>query len=379
MIYLDYAASSPLDPRVLEEMLPHLKESWGNPSSPHAMGRKARAAIDAARQTIADLFGIKAHEVIFTSSGSEANSLAILGRAEKWVEQNGSPGKILMLSIEHKCSLKSVDRLRKKGWDVVLLPVDEHGVLNPSDLEEALTIDTALVSIQWANNEVGTVQPIEEIAKLCTDAKVPFHCDAVQAVGQVPLSPEAPKERRGIPNLITIAAHKFGGPKGMGALIVREYVELTPLILGGGQEFGMRAGTENTPGIVGMAKALEIAFADQPTTFKHLTELREFFVTELLKIDGATINGHSDQFLPSIVNVRFAGKSGETLVAKLDMEGICCSTGSACATGATEPSHVLEAMGRSTAEAGENVRFSMSKTTTKEEITTVTETLKQIL
>ena len=372
MIYLDHAATTPLDPQVMEAMLPHLKNTWGNPSSPHAKGREARSAIDNARQTIADLLGVLSHEVVFVSNGSEGNSLALFGTCEAWVDSHGKPGHLITASVEHSCSLKAADKLERHGWNVTRLPVDEYGMLSAKNLKEALRDDTALVSLQWANNEVGTIQPIEEMASVCADTDTPFHCDAVQGIGLLPLpSP--------IPDLMTIAAHKFYGPKGIGALVVREGMELTSQVMGGGQEFELRAGTENTPAIVGMAKALELVLADVKGAADTLRILRDHLTTEILStIKETSLNGHPEKRLPNFANIRFAGRSAETLVIQTDMEGICISSGAACVTGASKPSHVLQAMGRSADEALENMRFSLGKGTTKEEIEATIATLQKI-
>ncbi len=373
MPYLDYAATTPLDPRVFEAMLPHLRrDSWGNPSSPHAEGRSARHAVDESRKTIADLLGVASHEVIFVSSGSEGNCLALFGRCDAWMQKHHQPGHIILLSIEHQCSMKTGERLQEQGWKVTLLPVEKSGIVVLPALQRALTDDTALVSIQWANSEIGTVQPIEEIALICREAGVPYHCDAVQAISVLPLPQE-------IPDLLTITAHKFYGPKGIGALIVRDHVDVRPQIIGGGQEFGLRAGTENTPGIVGMAEALRIAMEEREEEVKRLTNLRDGFVREILRLPGASLNGDRLRRLPGNVNIRFKGRSGETLVIALDLQGICASTGSACATGAAEPSHVLRALGATPKEAKESVRFSLGRWTTEQELRTVIGVLRKIL
>lgn len=372
MIYLDHAATTPLDPGVLEAMLPHMRDTWGNPSSPHAKGREARAAIDESRATIAQHIGVKPHEVLFVSSGSEANSLALFGTCEKYIATHKQPGRIVLLSTEHSCSIHATDKLKKQGWDVALIPVDHDGLVSVHTIKESLTDDTALVSIQWANNEVGTIQPIEEIAQLCQERSVPFHSDAVQPIGQLPFPTV-------LPDMMSMAAHKFYGPKGIGTLIVREHIKLSPQILGGGQEYSLRAGTEDTPGIVGMAAALTLAMEEQRTEAARLTQLREGFISELLTLPGVSLNGHATKRLPNNVNVRFAGKKAESLVVQLDLKGICVSTGAACVTGASEPSHVLEAMGRTPQEAGENLRLTLGRGTTKEELDRTVEVLKNLV
>ena len=372
MIYLDHAATTPMSPQVLEAMLPHLDSTWGNPSSPHAKGREARVAIDSARQVIADLLGVLPHEVVFVSNGSEGNSLAMFGTCEKWIETHGKPGHLITASVEHSCSLKAADKLESKGWKITRLPVDEYGRIHAESLSEALSEDTALVSIQWANNEVGTVQPIKEMSAICKEAGVSFHCDAVQGIGLMPLlSP--------VPDMMTIAAHKFYGPKGIAALIVRDGTSITAQVMGGGQEFGLRAGTENTPGIVGMAKALELVLEDAGSSAKKICKLRDSLVDEILSsIENTSLNGHPNHRLSNFANIRFAGKSAENIVIQMDLEGICVSSGAACITGTSKPSHVLEAMGRSANEALENIRISLGNDTTQEEIDTTIAVLKKI-
>lgn len=369
MIYLDHAATAPLDPRVLKAMLPHLKNTWGNPSSPHAKGREARVAIDYARQSIADVLSVHSHEIIFVSSGSEGNSLAMFGRCEQWLNAHSKPGHLITASVEHSCSLKAADKLEAQGWKITKLPVNSFGMLSAADLQQALTEDTALVSLQWANNEVGTVQPIEELAQVCRNAGIPFHCDAVQGVGLLPLpSP--------VPDLMTIVAHKFYGPKGIGVLVVREHVQLCAQVLGGGQEFGLRAGTENTAGIVGMATALELAEKERKKSAEDIQTLRDVLVTGILTMKGTSLNGHPEHRLPNFANIRFEGMSAENILMKLDMAGICVSSGAACVTGAIEASHVLAAMGRSALEAKENIRFSLGKGTSEKDIEVVLRTLQ---
>lgn len=370
MIYLDHAATTPLDPLVLEAMLPHMREHWGNASSPHAKGREARAAIDTARANIAALAGVQPHEIIFVSSGSEGNSLALFGLAETWLQLNKKPGHLILSSIEHSCSLKAADKLRLQGWSITTLPVDEFGMVRPEDLETALQDDTMLVSIHAANNEVGTLQPVADIAAICRERGVPFHCDAVQGVGLIPL-PQA--------DIITIAAHKFYGPKGIAMLIMRDHLHPAAQILGGGQEFGLRAGTEYTAGIVGLSKALELSLNNLPTAAAAIRQLRDDFVAEVLQLEGTSLNGHPELRLPGFANIRFAGHSAENMVINLDMQGICVSSGAACAGGAVESSHVLKAMGQSQSAARENVRFSLGKDTTQAELETVVECIKKCI
>lgn len=371
LIYLDHAATTPLDPEIATLMEQTGIECWANPSSPHAQGRKARAAIDEARASIASDLGVKSSEVVFTASGSEANCLALFGVCEKYMQKAEHPGHIVGLSIEHSCSLKSFDRLRRQGWEVTLLPVNAEGIVSVKEVGKALQENTAIVSVQWANNEVGSIQPVEEIATVCKEAGVPFHTDAVQAVGQLPLC--------NLPDLTSIAAHKFYGPKGIGALIVREHVELCPQILGGGQEFSLRSGTEFTPGIVGMAAALNKALTTQKEESARLIALRDDFIAKLEALDGIRINGSRTKRLPNNVNISLADKDGETVVIQLDMQGICAATGSACVTGFSEPSHVIEALHPGTDIARKTVRFSLGKSTTEQDLEAALTALKQII
>lgn len=367
MIYLDHAATTPLDPIVLEAMLPYMQDVWGNPSSPHAKGREAKQVIDSARQRIADLVGVQPHEVIFVSSGSEGNSLCMFGLAEEWMKTHDQPGHIVLSSIEHSCSLKAADKLATKGWQVTTLPVDEYGMVQTTDLQNALQDNTTLVSIHVANNEVGTLQPVEEIYAICQEHGVPFHCDAVQGVGLIPL-PKA--------DILTIAAHKFYGPKGIGALIVRDHIQLSAQIMGGGQEFGLRAGTEYTAGIVGMSKALEMVLQNLPVKVQQIGAVRDAFVSDVLAFGNTKLNGHPEQRLPNFANIQFVGHSAENLLITLDMNGICASSGAACASGAVEASHVLQAMGQTAKESKQNIRFSLGKDTTKQELEKTVNVLK---
>lgn len=370
MIYLDHAATTPPSPKVLEIMLPHMQDNWGNPSSPHAKGQQAKVAIDTARSKIADLAGFQPHEVVFVSSGSEGNTLAMFGIAKQWLKKNQEPGHIILSSIEHSCSLKAADKLREQGWKITALPVDTTGMVQLADLEACLQRNTTLVSIHVANNEVGTLQPVEDIYRLCQERDVPFHCDAVQGIGLIPL-PQA--------DILTIAAHKFYGPKGVGALLVRDHIQLEPLILGGGQEFGMRAGTEYTAGIVGMSAALEFAIQDVPNTPHKIQKLRDAFEKQVLALGDIRVNGHLELRLPNFSNMQFIGKNAESLLVQLDMHGICASSGAACASGAIEKSHVLQAMGQADKDSKQNIRFSLGKDTTEEDIANTVVCLRNIL
>ena len=361
MIYLDYAASTPIDPRVLAAMQPHLEATWGNPSSAHKKGREARAAIDESRASIAKQLDCKPQEILFTASGSEANGLAIHGVCDQWLCDHSAPGHIISQPTEHACVLQTLKDLEQKGWQVTWLNVNASGQIDVNDLKEALAQEVALVSMQWINSELGTVQPIDEITALCKEKAVPYHCDAMQGIGILPLPAS-------LPDLFTMAAHKFYGPKGIGALVAQEHVNLQPQIRGGGQEFDLRAGTENVPGIVGLSTALTIALEEQQDHFDHLSDLRAHCLSLLEGMDGIFVRSNPDCSAPSILNLHVPGMSGETLVIQLDLKDICISTGSACATGASEPSHVLQAIGVSAQQAKEHVRVSFGKETQKQDL-----------
>lgn len=372
VIYLDYASTTPLDSRVYEVMLPYLQSVWGNPSSPHAKGREARAALDESRQSVATVFGVQQQEVIFLSSGSEANTLAIKGTCETWMKKEGKPGTVISSLIEHKATLGTLAALETAGWNIVYLPVDSTGSIDPKDVADGITTDTALVTLQWVNNEIGTIQPIEDIHAICREQSVPLHVDAMQAIGHLPLpSP--------LPDFISLAAHKFYGPKGCAALIASDKYELQAQVYGGGQEFGIRSGTENVPGIVGLSHALQLAMSEQPENQKRELELAEKFAADICSLDSVSLNGTAEQKVANIININCQGHTGETLVMKLDLEGFCVSTGSACTTGSAEPSHVLRAIGQNEAQARENLRISFGKFTTAEELTAFYTSLASVL
>jgi len=363
-IYLDYAATTPVLPEVAEAMFPYLSSAYGNPSSPHWYGRQARDALDAARDTVARIFACGHSEVVFTASGSEANNLALRGAAWAFAERTGTPARIVTDAAEHHSVLHTAHALRRSGCEVVILPVDRHGMVCPDDLERVLTKPTALVSVMTANNEVGTIQPVEELCRIAHAHGALFHTDAVQAATILPIDLNA------LPaDLMTISAHKFYGPKGAAALIVRNGVDLSPLIIGGTQERGRRAGTENVPAIVGLARALELAVQSRHDEALRLAALRDRLAAGILeRIDGAHLNGHPTQRLPGILNFAFDRADGETILLNLDLAGIACSAGSACASGAMEPSHVLLAMGLPPSLASAAVRISLGRFTTSEEI-----------
>ena len=359
-IYMDHAATTAVRPEVLEAMLPYFSTEFGNPSSVYSWGRSARTALDSARDQVAALLGASASEIVFTSGGSEGANLAIKGVA--WADQNR--GKhIITSAIEHHAVLDTVLWLETQGFEVTILPVDEYGLVSPSQVEQALRPDTILVSIMHANNEVGTIQPISEIGAIVRRHGARFHTDAVQTAGVLELNVDALNV-----DLLSISAHKFYGPKGVGALYVRKGVRLSPLIHGGGQEKRRRAGTENTAGIVGLAKAFELAQRDRIAENQRLTALRDRLIEGLVKIPHTRVNGSLEQRLPNNVNVCFEYIEGESMLLNLDLRGIAASSGSACTSGSLDPSHVLLAMGLSHEIAHGSLRLTLGRENTEADV-----------
>lgn len=372
MIYLDHAATTPLHPEARRAMEPFLGLTYGNPSSLHAAGQEARRAVDAARDRIAAALGARAEEVLFTSGGTEADNLALAG---VFLARRSQRPHLVTVATEHHAVLDTCRFLESLGAEVTLLPVDGCGCVDPDDVCRALTPRTALVSVMHANNEIGTLAPLPEIAAVTRAAGVLLHTDAVQSTGSLPVQMEA----LGV-DLLSLSAHKFCGPKGVGALITRRGVRLEPLLHGGGQERGRRAGTENVAGIAGMARALELALADREPEAVRQTALRDRLIAGLLAaVPGAVLNGHPTQRLPNNVNLAFPGVAAEMLLLSLDLAGICASAGSACTAGALEPSHVVTALGRSAEVVRGSIRLSLGRTTTVEEIDTVIERMEEII
>ncbi len=355
-IYLDYAATTPARDEAVAAMLPHLGAAAFNPSSAHAEGRAARAALQSARAMDARPSGARDREIVFTGGGSEADNLAIFGTARA----RRLPGAhVVTVATEHHAVLHAVEALREDGFEVSVLPVDTAGRLDPARFAAALRPQTILASVMLANNEVGTLQPVAELGRLCRTRGVTFHCDAVQAPGRVPLTEVVAEV-----DLLSLAAHKFYGPKGVGVLFVREGTALAPLILGGGQEAGLRAGTENVAGAAGLARALELAVEERPAEYRRLRGLRDAFEAELARrIPGTTVNGAEAERLPNISSVSFAGVDSRALLVSLDLAGIAVSAGSACAAGSTVPSHVLSALGLPRPAQFGTLRFSLGRPT----------------
>jgi cysteine desulfurase len=361
MIYADNAATTRMAPEVLEAMLPYLTEEYGNPSTLYRLGRSARRGLEQARKTLAQQLGVSPMEVFFTSGGSEADNWAIKGTAHRLAKTGKQ--HIITSAIEHPAVLRAAQALEREGFAVTYLPVDSMGQVSPASVQEALREDTALVSLMYANNETGVLQPVEDIAALCHQAGVLFHTDAVQAAGCLPLQGKLENI-----DLLSLSAHKFYGPKGVGALYCRRGLWPDRLIDGGNQERGRRAGTENVALAVGMARAMELACASQQAESQRLTTLREKLEAGLLTIPGARRNGHPTQRLPGTVNVSFSGMDGQSLLFQLDLAGVAASSGSACNSGSTEPSHVLLAMGLPYELAHGSLRLSLGRYNTESEI-----------
>jgi cysteine desulfurase len=354
-IYLDHAATTPLHPEVLEAMLPYLTEHFGNPSSIYASGRRARQAIDEARETVAAFIGAAPREIVFTAGGTEADNLAIKGAA--WAASaNGR--HIITSSVEHKAILHSCQVLQRSGFEVTYLPVDRYGRVSPADVADAITEHTILVSVMAANNEVGTIQPIAEIGAACRERRVLFHTDAIQAAGHLPLDVDALGA-----GMLSLAAHKVYGPKGVGALYVRRGTSLLPQVQGGSQERQRRAGTENVAGIVGFARALQLL---EPR--RAAADLRDRLIAGLTSLRGVTLTGHPIERLSNSASFVVDDVEGGDLVAALDLEGIEVSTGSACTSGSTEPSHVLLAMGIDPLLAHGSLRMTIGRGTTADQV-----------
>ncbi|MBI2859706.1 MAG: cysteine desulfurase NifS [Chloroflexi bacterium] len=371
-VYLDYAATTPAHPEVVKAMLPYFTENFGNPSSIYGCGQKAKGALEEARTRIARFLGAREEEVIFTSGGTEADNTAIIATAYA-NERKGN--HVITCAIEHHAVLHACDFLKTRGFSVTKLPVDRYGLVSPDDVRKAITPKTILVTIMHANNEIGTIEPIDEIGKVCREAGVYFHTDAVQTVGHLPIDLKSLHV-----DMLSLSAHKLYGPKGVGALYVRKGTKLTSFLHGGAQERGRRASTENVAGVVGLAKAMDIAREDMMPEAERLTALRETLIKGLMaKIENVRLNGHPTLRLPNNVNVSIEYIEGESMCLNLDLEGICSSTGSACSSGSTEPSHVLLAIGIPPQSAHGSLRFTSGKWTTEDDIDRVLEVLPRVV
>jgi cysteine desulfurase len=371
MIYLDHNATTRLHPEVLRIMEPYLKEQFGNASSSYRLGREAKIALEKSRKKVADCLGAKSQEIIFTGGGTESDNLAIRGTA-RILRTKGS--HIITSGIEHHAVLKTCEDLEKEGFRVTYLPVNADGQVDPDDVLKNIGKNTILISIMAANNETGVIQPISEIGTIARQKGIIFHTDAVQAVGKISVHVENLSV-----DLLSVSAHKFHGPKGVGALYIRDQTPLSPVLTGGHHEHNLRAGTENIPGIVGLAEALSIANRNQSATVQTLSNLRDRFESTILRIiDGVQINGANAPRVPNTSNMSFQFIEGESILLHLDLKGICASSGSACSTESPEPSHVLLAMGVPAHTAQGAIRFSLGKDNTSDEIDYVIETLLEI-
>ncbi len=370
MIYLDNAASTVIHNEVFQEMIPFLKEQYGNPSSIHHSGRMASRAIQKARKQIANLISANPEEILFTSGGTESNNIALFG-----ITHTNKGKHIITSSIEHDAVLEPCKKLEKEGFDVTYLPVSGDGLINPEDVKKSITKNTCLVSIMFANNEVGTVQPIGEIAKLCSEKRIFFHTDAIQAIGKLEINV---KELR--LDMLSISSHKINGPKGVGALYIKSGTEIEPYIFGGGQENGLRSGTENVASVVGFGKACELAKENLEKNILHFKNLRDVLVSKVMKeIPYVSINGHPEKRIPNNAHFTFLGVNGEDLIIKLDEEGIAASTGSACSVRTQKESHVLRAMGFLHEQIAGSLRLTVGSMNTISEIENTITVLKRVV
>lgn len=370
-IYLDNAATTALSPKALEAMMPYLIDIYGNASSPHAFGQEARRGVEAAREKVAFAIGAAPSEIIFTGGGTESDNTALFGVAENYKKKGNH---IITTNVEHHAILHTAQALEKKGYKVTYLPVDEYGLVTPEQVEAAITDETILVTIMFANNEVGTVMPIPEIARVCHEKGVLLHTDAVQAVGHIPVN----AHEMGI-DMLSLSAHKFHGPKGVGALYVKKGVRVPAYIIGGEQEKGRRAGTENVAGIVGLGAAIELTVNNMKESAERMTKLRDKLIAGVIEsIPHVQLNGHPTKRLPNNANVSINFIEGESILLMLDMNGIAASSGSACTSGSLDPSHVLLALGLSHEVAHGSVRLTLGDDTTEEDIDYTIKTLTEV-
>ncbi len=370
-VYLDNAATTALSPKVLEKMMPYLTDTYGNASSPHSFGQTARIGVEHAREQVARAINADPSEIVFTGCGTESDNTVLFGVAERYAKKGDH---IITTNVEHHAILHSCAALEKKGIKVTYLPVDKNGLVTPEQVRDAITDKTILVSVMFANNEVGTIMPIPEIAAVCHEKGVLFHTDAVQAAGHIPIDVKA----MGI-DMLSISGHKFHGPKGVGVLYERKGIRLPSYIIGGEQEKGRRAGTENVAGIVGLGEALELAVTNMSETSARMTRMRDRLIEGIeATIPEVKLNGHRTKRLPNNVNFSIKYIEGESILLMLDMAGIAASSGSACTSGSLDPSHVLLALGLTHEVAHGSVRMTLGDDTTDEDIDYVLETLPKV-
>jgi len=361
---MDYGASTPVDKEVIEEMLPFFDKYYGNPSSIHLFGRQASDAVEQARGRIADLIGAQSDEIIFTSGGTESDNLAIKGVAFRNKDKKDGKGdNIITCAIEHPATLETCKYLEKLGYNVKYLPVDKYGIIDLDELKNSISKDTFLITIMFANNEIGTIEPIEEIGKIAKKHDVVFHSDAVQAIGKVPIDVNKLNL-----DLVSISSHKIYGPKGVGALYVRKGVNLQTIAHGGGHEKGLRSSTLNTPGIVGLGKACELGKKRMKEDTEHMKNLRDLLIKKVLEIEESYLNGHPTQRLVNNTHFRFTAIEGESLNMMLDDKGIMGATGSACSSKKLQASHVLTSIGLTPEQAHGSLRLTLGRMSTKEEV-----------
>ena len=368
--YFDYAATTPADNEVVEEMTSYFSEKFGNSASLHSWGREASKALEISRETIADALNVNPHEIVFTSSATESNNLALKGVA---MAHKNKGKHIIISAIEHDCVMESANFLKKEGFEITKVGIDKEGIVNPEEVRKAIRKDTILVSVMHANNEIGTIQPIEGIAKICKEKKVLFHTDAAQTFGKIRI-------RMDNIDLLTASSHKMYGPKGAAFLFVKEGTKLIPLLHGGGHEFNLRSSTVNVPAIVGFAKAVKMCMKEIDKENERLSKLRDRIISEITsKVSNSFLNGHATKRLPNNVSIRFSRVEGESILMRLDNQGIAVSTGSACSSPKLEPSHVLMALGISAAEAHGSIRISLGRYTKEEEVDYLLEKLPKII
>ncbi|HOI71484.1 MAG TPA: cysteine desulfurase NifS [Methanobacterium sp.] len=368
-MYLDHSATSPVDPKVFKAMEPYFVDSFGNASTLYSLGREARKVMEENRKMVASLIGANPDEIIFTSGGTESDNIAIKGTAYRLKDKGNH---IITSNIEHPAVDETCKYLEKKGFNVTYLSAGEDGIVSVSDLQDAITDETILITIMHANNEIGTIQPINEIGEIAREHKIIFHTDAVQSVGKIPVDVNQLNV-----DMLSLSAHKLYGPKGIGALYVKRGVRLEPILHGGGHEKGIRPGTENVAGIVGLGKACQIAKENLEETEQYVTSIRDEIIEKVLsEVEQSYLNGHSTKRLPNNINFRFKSIEGESLVLHLDAKGIASSTGSACSSKKLEPSHVLLALGLEEVDAHGSLRLTLGKENKKEEIDYIVKSIK---